>query len=126
MPKYSWAKESRTLYKKIKKRKIKNYKDIIEAYWSDIAKKQGIKGENYDNSKFIQSRVLFNLSNKYTKFSLGFNWILCLRCGYKYNTTIAIRSGRVIESCPKFCPCCGKGDQSYIHWIFECSTFFPC
>ncbi|KAG4086353.1 hypothetical protein H8356DRAFT_1434561 [Neocallimastix lanati (nom. inval.)] len=38
----------------------------------------------------------------------GFNWILRLRAGYKYNTIIAIRSGRVSDDCPKFCPCCGK------------------
>jgi len=27
---------------------------------------------------------------------------------------------------PKFFPCCGKGEQSFIHWIFECSTFSLC
>ena len=91
MRKYSWAKESHTLYKKIQKRNIKKFSDVIEMYWSDIATKQGIKGTNYDNSKFIHSRNLFNLSCKYTNLSLGFNWILCLRREYKYNTTIAIR-----------------------------------
>ena len=41
------------------------------------------------------------LSFKYPQFNLGFSWIIRLRCGYKYNTTIAIRMGRVSEDCPK-------------------------
>ena len=53
---------------------------FIEVYWSDITtiKTQGIKGTNYDNydkSRFVHTTTLFNLSCKYTKFSLGFNWI---------------------------------------------------
>ena len=78
---------------------------------------------NMISQSSFNSRNLFNLSCKYTNLSLGFNWILRLRCGYKYNTTIAIGSCRVTENCPKCCPCCGQGDQSFIHWIFECSTF---
>ena len=41
--------------------------------------------------------------------------ILRLRAGYKCNTTIEIRNGRFSDDCPKFCPCCGKGEQSFIH-----------
>ena len=59
-------------------------------------------------------------SLKYPQFSLGFSWIIRLRCGYKYNITIAIRRGRVSEDCPKSCPCCGEGNQSFEHWIFKC------
>ena len=40
------------------------------------------------------------LSLKYPHFKLGFSWIIRLRCGYKYNTTIAIRMGRVSEDFP--------------------------
>ena len=43
-------------------------------------------------------------SLKYPQFNLGFSWIICLRCGYKYNTTISIRMGRFSEVCPKTCP----------------------
>jgi len=46
--------------------------------------------------------------------------------GPTFHTTIAIRNGRVSDNCPKFCPCCRKGDQTFIHWIFECSTFSLC
>jgi len=114
------------LYKKIKKKNITKFKDVIESYWSDVCKFQGIKGMNYDNFKFINTRNLFKLSLEYPYLSLGFNWILRLRAGYKYNTIITIRSDRVSDDCPKFCPCCGKGEQSFIHWIFECSTFSLC
>jgi len=54
-------------------------------------------------------------SLEYPHLSLGFNWILRLRAGYKYNTTIAIRSDRVSDDCPKFCLCCGKGEPSFIY-----------
>ena len=30
--------------------------------------------------------------------------------------------GRVSEDCPKSCPCCGKGNQSFEHWIFKCDA----
>jgi len=78
---------------------------------------------NYDDFKFINTRNLFKFSLEYPHLSLGFNWILRLRAGCKYNTIITIRSGRVSDDCPKFCPCCGKGEQSF---IFECSTFSLC
>ena len=30
--------------------------------------------------------------------------------------------GRVLENCPKSCPCCGEGNQSFGHWIFKCDA----
>jgi len=62
------------------------------------------------------------LSLKYPQFNLGFSWIIRLHCGYKYNTTIAIRMDKVSEDCPKSCPCCGEGKQSFEHWIFKCDA----
>jgi len=62
------------------------------------------------------------LSLKYPQFNLGFSWIIRLRCDYKYNTTIAIRMDKVSEDCPKSCPCCGEGKQSFEHWIFKCDA----
>jgi len=59
---------------------------------------------------------------KYPQFNLGFSWIIRLRCDYKYNTTVAIRMGRVSEDCPKTCPCCGENNQSFEHWIFKCNA----
>jgi len=127
MPHYSWWKKSYWgSTRKLRKRNITKFKDVIESYWSDVVKFQGIKCSNYDNFKFINTRNLFKLSLEYTQLSLDFNEILRLRAGYKYNTTIVFRGGRVSNSCPKFCPCCGRGDQSFIHWIFECSTFSLC
>jgi len=66
------------LYKKIKKKNINKFKDVIESYWSDVGKFQGIKGTNYDNFKFINTRNLFKLNHEYPHLDLGFNWILRL------------------------------------------------
>ena len=57
MPYYSWTKESRTLYKKIKKYKSEKYDDILERYWKSVAKFQGIKGQNYDYNKFSNNKT---------------------------------------------------------------------
>jgi len=71
-----------------KKKFIKQkFSAIIEVYLSDISTKQGIQGTFYDKSKLIYTWTLFNLSCKYTKFSLGFNWILRLKCRYMYYIT---------------------------------------
>ena len=86
---YSWTKESRTLYKKIKKYKCVKYDNIIERYWKSVSKFQDIKGQNYYSNQFSNNKVIIILSLKYPQFNLGFLWIIRLR--YKYNTTIAIR-----------------------------------
>jgi len=104
MPRYSCSKKSLVLYKKIKKKNITKFRDVLESYWSDVSKFQGIKGMNYDNFKFINTRNLFKLSLECPHLSLGLIWILRLRAGYKYNTTSVIRSGRISDDCPKFCP----------------------
>ena len=64
---YSWTKESRTLYKKIKKYKCEKYDDILERYWKSVSKFQGIKGQNYDSNKFSNNKAIIMLSLKYPK-----------------------------------------------------------
>ena len=91
-------------------------------YWKSVSKFQGIKGQNYDSNKFSNNKVIITLSLEYLQFNLGFSQIIRLRLCYKYNTTIAIRMGRVSEDCPKSCPCCGEGNQSFEHWIFKCDA----
>ncbi len=117
---YSWTKETRTLYKKLKKKNCNSTLDIKKLYWNNILKFQGIKGQNYEINKFIHNRQIIIFSIQYPQFNLGFSWIIRLRCGFYYNTIIAIRSGRVSSDCPRTCPCCGHGDQSFDHWVFYC------
>ena len=70
---YSWTKESRTLYKKIKKYKCVKYDDILERYWQSVSKFQGIKGQNYySNNKFSNNKAIIMLSLKYPQFNLDF------------------------------------------------------
>jgi len=59
------------------------------------------------------------LSLKYLQFNLGFFVDYTFYAVVnKYNTTIAIRMGRVSEDCSKTCPSCGKDNQSFEYWIF--------
>ncbi|KAG4083250.1 hypothetical protein H8356DRAFT_1382087 [Neocallimastix lanati (nom. inval.)] len=98
--------------KKIKKYKYEKYDDILERYWKSIAKFQGIKGQNYDCNKFSNNKAIIMLSLKYPQINLGFSWIIRLRCGYKYNTTIAIKMGRVSEDSTNLLNI----------WIFKCDA----
>lgn len=79
MTHFCWTKKSRSLYKRIRNVNIKKYKDVIEFYWSNNGKRQGIKSTNYDKSKYIETKKLFKLSLEYPQFNFGFNWILGLR-----------------------------------------------
>jgi len=75
------------------------------------------------NYKFSDVKRLFRLSYDKPHLNLGINWILRIRAGYEKNTRIAISSNRVTDNCPRQCPYCDIGDQSFQHWILECSKF---
>ena len=89
-------------------------------------KQQSIQTWNYEKNKFINNRQIIIFSIRYPQFNLGlcFSWIIRFRCGFKCNTVIAIRSGRVIDDCPRYCPYCGLGKQSFEHWIFKTAPPF--
>ena len=50
---------------------ITKFKDVIETYWSNFGKFQGIKGTNNDNFKFINIRNLFSLECPHLSFDFG-------------------------------------------------------
>ena len=102
---------------------ISEYREIKNWYWNDLAKKQGIKGKNYDKYKFCDSKHIIMLGYEYPHINLGIKWIIRLRCGYIYNSKIAYKSGKVSKECPSYCPCCQQGEQSFEHWIFDCPFF---
>ncbi|KAG4107484.1 hypothetical protein H8356DRAFT_1332896 [Neocallimastix lanati (nom. inval.)] len=61
--------------------------------------------QNYNSNKFSNNKVIIMLSLKYLQFNLGFFVDYTFYAVVnKYNTTIAIRMGRVSEDCSKTCP----------------------
>ncbi len=60
---------------------------------------------------------------KYSIFSLGFFWIGRIKCGFKFDVNIYIKSNSVSSDCPSCCPYCGFGISSFIHWVFSCPKF---
>jgi len=54
---------------------------LLNQYGLMFLNSKELKGVNYDNFKFINTRNLFKLSLEYPHISLGFNWILRLRAG---------------------------------------------
>jgi len=123
MSHYSWTKESKSLNKKLTKRNLKNVKEVKEDYWINSPTNKGIKVLRYNNNKFSDTKYLFLLSYDKPHLNLGINWILRIRAGYEKNARIAIASNRITDDCPRHCPCCGTGNQSFQHWIIECSNF---
>ncbi|OUM66093.1 hypothetical protein PIROE2DRAFT_6805 [Piromyces sp. E2] len=64
-----------------------------------------------------ESNILRNKLRKANCKDVSHGWIIRLRCGFSYNTIIAIRSGRVTNDCPRMCSCCGQGEQSFDHYV---------
>ena len=120
---YSWTKESRSLHKKLKKKNIKNTDEIKEEYWLNSPLNNGSKALRYTNFQFQNSTKITRIGFEKPHLNLGINWIIRIRCGFENSSRIAIASNRVTPDCPRFCPCCGHGEQSFQHWILECPTF---
>ncbi|OUM67183.1 hypothetical protein PIROE2DRAFT_5451 [Piromyces sp. E2] len=85
MSHYSWTKESKSLYKKLKKNNIKKINEINEHYWIISPLNNGIKPLRYSNLQF------------------------------KNSTSITLT-----PDFPNYCPCCGHGEQTFLHWILLC------
>jgi len=121
MRKYTWAKESRTLSKKLSK--IGSREDILTFYWNRDVKKDSVKAVTYCDNHLELSRDYLHLELEYPNLAYGFNWLLKIRSGYKFNSEIAKAAKLVSDSCPDYCPCCKGGSQTFEHWILECPTF---
>eukprot|EP00833_Pecoramyces_ruminatium_P008476 jgi/Orpsp1_1/1182508/evm.model.c7180000081560.1 len=66
------ALQVKSFAKWIRKYNCVKYEDIKEYYWNSISKFQGIKGQNYDNAKFVNNKSIILLSLEYPQFNLGF------------------------------------------------------
>ena len=117
---YSWCKESRTLCKKLSK--FSNDEEIKNFYWDRDLFNNSIKAEIYKRYHFESTRHYIKLGVKYPELSLGFILLLRIRCGYKFDTSVARAAKLVDENCPKYCPCCKEGTQTFFRWTLICHT----
>ena len=118
---HPWVKESEILNDKLNR--IGNIKAIREFYWNRDVKKYSIKAQFYDDNKFEETADYLKLCYDYPELSLGFQWLLKARCGYKFNASVAKAAKIVTKYYPKFCPCCKTGQQNIEHWCVKCPTF---
>jgi len=51
------------------------------------------------------------------------NWLLKLRCGYRFDSVVAKAANIVKDTCPATCPCCNSGHQAFERWLLECPMF---
>jgi len=77
---------------------------------------KSIKAKAYKNNKFEETREYLKLNYKYPEFSIGFRWVLCVRCGYKFDARVAKAAKMIEENCPERCPCCYKKKIVILDW----------
>jgi len=69
---------------------------ILNFYWDrdndrkiNQSKLKTYKKKNNNNNKFEKTREYLKLNYKYPEFSIGFRWVLRIRCGYKFDARVA-------------------------------------
>ena len=67
-------------------------------------KKSSIKAVPYSENQLEHSSGFSKLENEYSDLAYEFNWLLKLRCGYKFDSIIAKAANIVKDTCPDTCP----------------------
>jgi len=62
---------------------------------------KSIKDTTYKKNKFEKTGNYWKLNFKYPEYSIGFRWVLCARCGYKFEAHVAKAANRVEDDCPE-------------------------
>jgi len=57
------------------------------------------------------------LEIEYPDLAYGFNWLLKLRGGYRFDSVVAKDANIVKDTC------CSSGNQTFEHWLLECPMF---
>jgi len=50
---------------------------------------KSIKAKDYKKNEFKKTRDYLKLNIKYPELSIGFQWVLHARCGYKFDARVA-------------------------------------
>jgi len=79
---YSWAKESKSLEGRLSRKELKNDEEIKNFYWENDMLKNSSKAKIYKKYHFDSTRSYIYRSVKYPDYTLGFLWLLRIRCGY--------------------------------------------
>ena len=71
----------------------------------------------------MKQRKNLDLCYYYQELSLGFQWLIKARRGYKFDAGVAKAAKLVTEDCPNFCPFYFSGKQNIEHWTVLCPAF---
>ena len=61
-----------------------------------------IKAKAYQKHKLEKTRDYLKLNFKYPEFSIDFRWVLCARCGYKFDARVAKVAYIIEDDCSEF------------------------
>ena len=84
-------------------------------------KKSSIKAISYSENLLEHSPEFSKLEIEYPDLTYRFNWLLKLRCGYRFDSIVAKAANivNIIDTCP----CRNFGSQTFEHWLLECPMF---
>ena len=83
-----------------------------------MLKKSFVKVVFYLEILFEHSSDFRKLEIEYPNLAYEFNWLLKLRCGYRFNSIIVKATKFVNYSFPDTCPCCNSGNLSFEYFLF--------
>jgi len=92
-------------------------------YWERDVENASIKAVSYSENLLEHSSVFSKLEIEYPDLAYGFNWLLKLRCGYRFDSVVAKAANIVNDSCPDTCPCCNSDIQTFEYWLLERPMF---
>jgi len=102
----------------------KEYGNNIEQFnWNRDVKKSSIKAVSYSENLLEHSSDFSKLEIEYPDLAYGFNWLLKLRYGYRFDSIVAKTANIVKDTCPDTCLCYNSGNQTFVHWLLECPMF---
>ena len=89
----------------------------------EMLKKTSIKAVSYPENPLEHSLDFSKIEIEYPDLAYGFNWLLKLRCGYRFDNIVVEVANIVKDTCPDTCPCCNSDNQTFEHWQLECPKF---
>ena len=121
--KYSWTTQLRCLITRIENRKKEYGNNIKQFYWGRDVKISSIKAVSYSENLLEYSSDFSKLEIEYPYLAYGFNWLLKLLYGYRYDSIVSKTANIVKNTCPYTCPCYYSSNQTFEHWLLGCPMF---
>jgi len=86
---------------------MNSFNEIKLLLWKRY-KNNSKKADFYSENLFEKSSNFRKLEIEYPDLAYGFNWLLKIRCDYRFDSIIAKKVNIVNDNCSVTCPCCNS------------------